>query len=135
MTRRCAVLLLAATALVADPAHAGCPDFGTAANYPVGSAPPSVAVGDFNGDGKLDLASANVGSSTVSILLNNGNGTFAPAVSYTTNTNPNFPTGPNFIAVGDFNRDGKLDLATADYSLGTVSILIGNGDGTFGAPG
>jgi hypothetical protein len=97
----------------------------------VGAGPVSVAVSDFNGDGNEDLAVANFTANTVSILLNNGNGTFKSQVSYATNS------GPSTVASGDFNGDGKLDLAV--YCIppgfggetGYISILIGNGDGTF----
>jgi hypothetical protein len=94
-------------------------------NYPVGSLPLGVAVGDFNGDGKQDLAVVNTGDQTVSILLGDGDGTFQPAVNYPV------PGAPGLLAVGDFNGDGKLDLAVANGSV--VSILLGNGDGTFQA--
>lgn len=93
--------------------------------YATGVEPLSVAVGDFNGDGKLDLAVANYNSgfgNTVSILLGNGDGTFQPHVDYFTGN------GPRTVVTGDFNGDGKLDLAVGDTS---VSILLGNGDGTF----
>jgi FG-GAP-like repeat len=87
-------------------------------------------VGDFNGDTKLDLAVAN-GGSTVSVLLGNGNGTFQTHVDYGTGN------GPNSVAVGDFNGDGNLDLVTANSGVAgngkTVSVLLGNGDGTFQA--
>jgi hypothetical protein len=92
-----------------------------------------VAVGDFNGDGKPDLAVANFNwpnPGTVSVLLGKGDGTFLPAQS--------FPAGkyPNSVAVGDFNGDGKPDLAVANhgdiYGNGQgVSVLLGQGDGTF----
>jgi hypothetical protein len=85
-----------------------------------------LAVGDFNGDGKLDLAvSVGAGLDKVSILLGNGDGTFQLPVSY--------PTGHTALAVvtGDFNGDGKLDLATVNFSDDTISVLLGNGDGTF----
>ncbi len=85
----------------------------------------SVAVGDFNGDGKLDLATANYGSNNVSILLGNGDGTFQAAVNYGAGSYP------ISITVGDFNGDGKLDLATANYGSNNISILLGKGDGTF----
>lgn len=98
-------------------------------DYPAGPAAFSLAVGDFNGDGNLDLAVANNNSNqngTVSILLGNGDGTFQPHVDYPVGT------GPYSIAVGDFDRDGKLDLVVANYPLdSTVSVLLGNGDGTF----
>ncbi len=93
----------------------------------VGSVPESVAVGDFNGDGKLDLAVVNWVDEDVSILLGNGDGTFTPASTPTVSVG----TDPNSVAVGDFNGDGKLDLAVSNYVDSTVSILLGNGDGTF----
>jgi len=91
-----------------------------------GSNPTSAAVGDFNGDGKLDLAVANAGSKNVSVLLGNGDGSFKALVNFGA-------PGPQSVAVGDFNRDGKLDLAVANLSRGNVSIRLGNGDGTFRA--
>jgi len=93
--------------------------------YAAGTAPGFVAVGDFNGDGKLDMVVANSSSNNVSILLGNGDGTFQAAVNYSVGTDP------DFVAVGDFNGDGKLDLAVANANSNNVSILLGNGDGTF----
>src|SRR5438132_377175 len=94
--------------------------------------PQSLAVGDFNGDGRPDLAVANNGSTNVSVLLGNGDGTFQNAFGYGAGT------GPGSVAVGDFNGDGKPDLAVANigslrdnYTDGNVSVLLGNGDGTF----
>ena len=95
-------------------------------DYPVGTGPYSVAVGDFNRDGKLDLVVANYPSVfTVSVLLGNGDGTFQSQVTY--------PVGrqPISVAVADLNGDGQLDLAVADFTDGFVSVLLGNGDGTF----
>ena len=86
-----------------------------------------MAVGDFNGDGKADLAVANYGSDNVSVLLGNGNGTFQAAVNYAAGTSP------HSVAVGDFNGDGKADLAVANYGSNNVSVLLGNGNGTFQA--
>ncbi len=102
--------------------------FDVASTFTAGSAPAAVAVGDLNGDGKADLAVANYGSNTVSILLGNGNGTFQPAVDFAAGT------GPFWVAMGDFNRDGFQDLAVANYGSNSVSVLLGNGDGTFRAP-
>ena len=77
-----------------------------------------MALGDFNGDGKLDLATANWGSSTVSLLLGNGKGHFSLA------TSPATGSAPASVVVGDFNGDGKLDLATANWNSSTASILL-----------
>jgi hypothetical protein len=101
--------------------------FGTKTDFGTGSGPSSVAVGDFNGDGKPDLAVTNASSANVSILLGTGTGSFG--------TKTNFGTGsfPASVAVGDFNGDGKLDLAVANASSNTVSILRGTGTGSFGA--
>jgi len=88
----------------------------------------AVAVGDFNGDGRLDLAIVNVteGFGYISVLLGNGDGTFQAAVNYTIGNNH-----PGFVAVGDFNGDGKLDLAVSNSDPDNLLILLGNGDGTF----
>jgi hypothetical protein len=95
-------------------------------DYAAGSFPYSVVVGDFNADGKKDIAVASVGDNSVSILLGNGDGTFRSRVAYATGS------VPVFVAAGDVNGDGKLDLATANSGNNTVSVLLGNGDGTFG---
>jgi len=101
----------------------------TGSSFPTLGNPEYVATGDFNNDGKLDLAVANWSSdNSVAILLGNGNGTFAPASLY--------PAGGQVggVAVGDFNGDGRLDIAAADYDVAKTSILLGNGDGTFRTP-
>jgi uncharacterized repeat protein (TIGR01451 family) len=92
----------------------------------VGNLPGSIAVGDFNGDGKLDLAVANAGSDNLTILLGNGDGNFTA-----TGSSPGTGNGPQSIGVGDFNGDGKLDLAVANYQSSNVTVLLGSGDGTF----
>lgn len=85
-----------------------------------------IEAGDFNGDGLLDLVTANRTSNNLSVLLNDGRGGFLPA-------RVSLPTGsqPKSVAVGDFNHDGKLDAVTANFGSGTMSVFFGNGDGTF----
>jgi hypothetical protein len=106
--------------------------------FATGSNPADIAVGDFNRDGKLDLAIANFGSfsgHTVSILLGNGTGAFGKRTDYNTDG------GTQSVIAVDLNFDGILDLVTANGcghasvcgNPGTVSVLLGNGNGTFGA--
>ncbi len=86
-----------------------------------------VTVADFNGDGKLDLAVCNSSTNTVTILLGDGTGNFVTASGSPMAVGNN----PQAIIAGDFNNDGKLDLAIANYGDNTVTLLLGNGDGTF----
>ena len=107
-----------------------------AGNYPLGAGPLSVSLADVNGDQKLDLMAVNRGDKSVSVLLGNGDGTFQSALTY--------PLGnsPVALVTGDFNSDHKLDLAVvgdcgsaACAQPGEVSVLLGNGDGSFQAAG
>jgi hypothetical protein len=91
----------------------------------VGQNPMALVTGDFNGDGVLDLATADQGSGTVSVLLGGGDGTFQPARTFAV------PDHPTTLVLGDFNGDGRPDLATLDGTAGTVSVLLGIGDGNF----
>jgi hypothetical protein len=108
--------------------------FGPAAPLVTGGLSPAAAVvGDFNGDGKLDLAVTNNGSNSVTVFLGNGDGTFTLGGTGNFGAALNGPIG---IAAGRFTASGKLDLAVTNSAGGagnTVSILIGNGDGTFHA--
>ena len=91
----------------------------TASNFAVGNSPQSVAVGDFNGDGKLDFAAANFNSNSVTVRLGDGTGK-----GFTTTSTFTVGTNPSSVAVGDFNGDGKLDLAAANFSGNSVSVLL-----------
>jgi hypothetical protein len=109
--------------------------FNPQVTYPTGAAPTAVVTGDFNNDGNLDLAvtdgncaveggpnattALSCSPGTVSILLGNGDGSFQPHLDYATGK------GPSSLAAGDFNGDGKLDLAIANGQDGTVSALLG----------
>jgi hypothetical protein len=94
-----------------------------AATLPTNTFAQSIVVGDFNGDGKLDLAFGY--SSAVAVFLGNGDGTFNQAPG-----SPVTGAGASLVA-GDFNHDGKLDLAGLDTYGGQVDLFLGNGDGTF----
>ena len=101
-------------------------------SFPAAYAPSYLVVGDFNGDGKLDIATANSDGDTatfsVSVLLGSGDGTFQSHVDYASQV-----VNPAGMVVGDFNGDGKLDIAYADRFTG-IWIFAGRGDGTFPAP-
>jgi hypothetical protein len=115
--------------------------FQSPVNYTIGANAQSIAVGDLNGDGKPDLAVADLGAtslvdqlgmnpgSAVAGLLGNGDGTFQAAVRYPV------VKGANSVAMADFNGDGKADLAVlsvdATSVTGVLTVLLGNGDGTF----
>lgn len=96
--------------------------FRTGATYTVGFVPMWMTSGDFNGDGALDLAISNVGSSNISVLLGKGDGTFQTAKNYPVKN------AGNLISL-DLNHDGILDLVATNTN--SLVILFGNGDGTF----
>jgi hypothetical protein len=98
--------------------------FETRSAVSVGLNPGTIAVGDFNGDRKLDLAVVNSNTYHISVLLGNGDGTFRSSVNYAVGSTP---LG---IATADLNHDGKLDLVVASLQS-VITVLLGNGDGTF----
>ena len=119
------LLLVLAAPAAADPL------FSRASSFDTGRYPRGVAIADLDGDGHLDLVTANQAANTVSILLGNGDGTFRARTDFEAGGHP------MSVAVADLNADGRPDLAVAgegydpDYA-GRVSVLLGNGDGTFG---
>ncbi|MEU8775437.1 FG-GAP-like repeat-containing protein [Streptomyces sp. NPDC048606] len=90
--------------------------------------PTGVAVGDFDEDGKPDLATSNANTNNVAVVLGNGNGTFAAATRFGLNGG----AAPQGIASADLDGDSHLDLVTSNSSTGTLSVLRGDGDGGFG---
>ena len=97
--------------------------FASKADYATGSGVQSVTTGDWNGDGKPDLVTANASANTVSVLLGSATGVFQVKADYAA-------SGAQSVTAGDWNGDGKADLAVAG---GGLSILLGNGNGTFQA--
>ena len=92
--------------------------------YP-GSYPQGVAAADVNGDGRLELISANSNDNTLSVLTNNGNGGFVVAHVYPVGFNP------YFVLTADVNGDGKLDIICANENGNSLSVLTNDGSGGF----
>ena len=114
--------------------------FGASTTYPVGSHPAGIVAADFNGDKQVDIAVANSGTlglpsggtADVSILFGTGGGNFGPAQHFGIGDTASHPSS---IAVADFNRDGRIDIALGNYSLRAVSVLLGDGAGAFSLAG
>jgi len=105
------------------------PSFASPRSYATGPHPASVAIGDLNGDGKADLATANSDGhrSSVSVLFNMSDGSFEAKVDYAAGF------GGTSVAIGDLKGDGGPDLATANWYADTVSVPANRGDGSFQA--
>jgi hypothetical protein len=127
------ILVTAAAVSSLPSARGSCPtpEFAAGAAFPTGSGPNDIVVGDLNGDGKADLATADADTSSISIPLGTGDGTFR--------AQRDIQRGGNAVAIalGDVNRDGKLDLVEGDRAGGTspafagVAVFPGKGGGTF----
>jgi len=96
----------------------------------VGQQPSAIVTGDFNADGNLDFVVTNFTDNTFSLFLGNGDGTFKQATG-SPFALPSAVTGPIAMLATDINSDGNLDLAIVDQTTNNVSILLGNGNGTF----
>jgi len=127
MKRITTVLLFASLLVFAGDVSAFPPLFYARVDYGAGRGPTSVFAVDLDGDGDNDLAVANCYSGNVSVLLNNGDGTFQAAVNYGAG---NYPYS---VFAVDLDGDGDNDLAVANYWSDNVSVLLNNGDGTFQA--
>jgi len=88
----------------------------------------AIVAADLNGDGRPDLLMSDLYSSAVSVVLNQGHGSYTQGAIY------GLPYPPSSLAIGDFNGDGKVDVAVSMIVENQIAVLLGNGDGTFGAP-
>jgi hypothetical protein len=123
------IALFIAVAALCLPMRANAQGFAAPSKYLTGGVgTTSVAAGDFNGDGNLDLIAANQNSYDLGLLLGNGDGTFQTALNYPVMSQP------RSVAVGDLNGDGNLDVVVGSETGGDISLLAGNGDGTFQSP-
>ena len=119
------LLFVLVVSLVVGAGRAFAFGFAPRADFATSTYPISVATGDFNGDGNLDLAAACYLSSTVSVMLGDGFGGFGAKTDFATGNSP------YCVNVGDFNSDGRPDLLAANYNAQTVSVLLGDGSGGF----
>ena len=90
--------------------------------------PRNLIIGDFNGDGNQDIVTANYSSNNVTLLPGNGLGGFGTAITIAGSGQNAIGTSPIQVVAGDFNNDGKMDFATANYTSGNITVCIGNGN-------
>ncbi len=106
--------------------------FTSSGNFPALNNPTSLTVGDFDGDGKMDVLTGDPGNGSGALLLGAGNGTFGPPAKLASGGTP------QAVASGDFNGDGLTDVAFPDTGSGAgankIAVLSGRGDGSFAAP-
>ena len=118
--------------LVPLPVHAGTPLYHAAVQYAAGSQPRSVVTVDVNGDGRLDVVSANAGDGSVSVFTGTGDGSLVPATSIAVGGSP------TTVSVGDFNHDNDPDLAITAFATPpaapAVSVLLGAAGAAFNPP-
>lgn len=119
------LFLICGLALMSISAFAAYPIFDSPVLYPVGEAPTAMVAVDLDNDGDLDLVTADSTSNTISVLINDGTGTFSAATTYATGE------APVDISAGDLNGDGLTDLVTANYTANTLSVLWNAGSGSF----
>lgn len=117
--------------LVGSYAQAAFQGFQPQVEYPVGVNPNDVVIGNFTGDAIVDIAVANSGDNTISVLPGNGDGTFQTQIVTSAGGVAGSPIN---LATGNFDGDGNNDLAVTDSATGELKIFLGNGDGTFQAP-
>jgi hypothetical protein len=103
--------------------------FSSVITYPTGnnSWPSSIAVDDFNNDNRLDIVVANVETDNIGVFIGYGDGTFLAMITYSTGSRSN----PVLVVAGDFNNDGRLDVAVALAATDNIGVLFGNGNGKF----
>ena len=121
-----AVFLAVAVATCPKVALGGAVNFLPQVQFATGAQPVDVKAADLNGDGNPDLAIANMGANTVTVLLGDGTGGFGHRVDFPTGA------GPHALAICDINGDGKPDVVTANYVSNTVSVLLNDGNAGFG---
>lgn len=129
----CGVLFILPTSVFSQCAETR---FGEPTHFNTGTQPETVVVGDFNLDGRQDLATANLRSDSVTVVLGNGSGGFSALSDFSVSSPQAVGRQPTSIVTADFNRDGKPDLATinnmwGNFTEGSISVLLGAGAGRF----